>query len=246
MIDQWQTTINYSAYFQACAVRHCTYDSVQRHNFAYLIAIILGIFGGLVKVLRFVVPLVVQVYRKIRTRAGGHEPVWQQTTTFFHTYNLFYEVNSDEFQLRIQRQLTRFYLVILMLVLTTIFLLSALPELQKIETIRSPSLAAYHQLQVTRNLQCDCSQLAIPYSAILHLKSPTLHEVCSSDFVSDNWILHLFVPGIDLMVRSPVLTADLRTLFRTCRSIMSAHSIVLPTIARLPHINFNFSLRSAN
>ena len=36
-------------------------------------------------------------------------------------------------------------------------------------------------------LRCPCSAVTIPYGTFVSL-SPTLHQVCSSDFVSDRWL----------------------------------------------------------
>ena len=63
----------------------------------------------------------------------------------------------------------------------------------QIATVTSPSFERYNILyeEYQSNLECTCSQIAIRHSAILSV-SPSLHSVCSSDFVTDDWIRALF------------------------------------------------------
>ncbi|CAF0909239.1 unnamed protein product [Adineta steineri] len=53
----------------------------------------------------------------------------------------------------------------------------------------NPSLFDYNNLKRlnSNTLICPCSTTAMPYHTFSSL-SPTLHQVCSSDFVSDRWI----------------------------------------------------------
>ena len=59
-------------------------------------------------------------------------------------------------------------------------------------TISSPSLTTYNYLQgsFSDTLRCPCSNSTIPYHTFITL-SATFHQVCSSDLVSDSWILLL-------------------------------------------------------
>ncbi|CAF1018049.1 unnamed protein product [Adineta steineri] len=55
-------------------------------------------------------------------------------------------------------------------------------------TIPNPSLIMYKDLQTlySATLNCPCSTKAISYRSFVSL-SPTLHQVCSSGFVNDDW-----------------------------------------------------------
>jgi hypothetical protein len=59
-------------------------------------------------------------------------------------------------------------------------------------TVPTPSLTTYKHLQelYPNVLQCTCLNVVVPYETFISL-SPTLHQVCSSDFVSESWILLL-------------------------------------------------------
>ncbi|CAF1681728.1 unnamed protein product, partial [Adineta ricciae] len=56
-------------------------------------------------------------------------------------------------------------------------------------TAPNPSVATYTSLQksYSNTLRCPCSNTAIPYEQFLTL-SPTLHQVCSSDFITNGWL----------------------------------------------------------
>jgi len=210
------TNVNFSVYFKACAASFCTYEYTQHHRFTYLVAIILGIFGGLTTTLRFFVPIAVKIYR--RSRRGSSKTIRThilfillgtrtmslafrpRLSKFLFSYNLFFKINSNEEQQQVQRQVTRFYLVALTMTLITVFLLLALPLQRKTVSVSTPSLAVYQNLKSITNLQCSCSRLAIPYSSFLSLKMPSFYQVCSSDFVSKKWISRMFSPDIDLDV----------------------------------------------
>ncbi|CAF1152034.1 unnamed protein product [Adineta steineri] len=57
-------------------------------------------------------------------------------------------------------------------------------------TESSPSLTTYNHLQdlYLNRLECPCSNITIPYSTFISLK-PTLHQICSSAFIGNTWIL---------------------------------------------------------
>ena len=56
-------------------------------------------------------------------------------------------------------------------------------------TASNPSVTTYNSLQklYPNTLRCPCSSTTIPYEQFLTL-SPTLHQVCSSDFITDSWL----------------------------------------------------------
>ncbi|CAF1027849.1 unnamed protein product [Adineta steineri] len=60
----------------------------------------------------------------------------------------------------------------------------------KLDTVKvwNPSLFDYNNLERlnSNTLICPCSTTSIPYDKFISL-SPTLHQVCSSEFVSDRW-----------------------------------------------------------
>jgi hypothetical protein len=68
MIDQWNNTIDFTAYYRACAPTLCTYTFVGRNNFLYVIVLVIGLIGSLNITLRILAPLIITVYRMIIRR----------------------------------------------------------------------------------------------------------------------------------------------------------------------------------
>ena len=68
MIEQWGWTKMYDKYYNACQPIQCTYTIETRHNRIYIITTMVGILGGLITVLKLIVPRVVNFVRKNRNR----------------------------------------------------------------------------------------------------------------------------------------------------------------------------------
>ncbi|CAF1233379.1 unnamed protein product [Adineta steineri] len=64
-IEEWNTTINYSTYFEKCSPLSCSYTYIQRFNLFYIITLLLGLQGGLTIVLKWICPKLVYGLTKI-------------------------------------------------------------------------------------------------------------------------------------------------------------------------------------
>ncbi|CAF4437680.1 unnamed protein product, partial [Adineta steineri] len=67
--------------------------------------------------------------------------------------------------------------------------------------INKPTYSTYESLSLnySQSLQCFCSNISIPYQSFLTIK-PRFHNLCSSQFVSQDWINYLYGDG-DLVYR---------------------------------------------
>jgi hypothetical protein len=65
----------------------------------------------------------------------------------------------------------------------------------KVVTIYNPSLQIYKQLQNDHStaLNCPCSTNTMPYKNFI-LTEIVMHQICSSDFVTQKWIDALYIP----------------------------------------------------
>ncbi|UJR24493.1 hypothetical protein I4U23_005868 [Adineta vaga] len=73
MIDQWKTSISYENYYHQCNPEECTFtiekpetietiEIIQtRTDFVYMIALIIGIIGGIISILQFIIPPLVKL-----------------------------------------------------------------------------------------------------------------------------------------------------------------------------------------
>ena len=99
---------------------------------------------------------------------------------------------TDEHELRNQRLSTRLFIVCLFLSLAILVSYTSLVKITKTINIKEPTLAQYSQLYTTysQTLTCPCTQISINYDKFLHI-SYTLHQVCNSVFVTQNWFYYL-------------------------------------------------------
>jgi hypothetical protein len=64
-IEDWSTKINYSSYFSQCSPSVCSYTYIQQLNSIYTITFLIGIYGGLTIILKWICPTLVNVIIKI-------------------------------------------------------------------------------------------------------------------------------------------------------------------------------------
>ena len=113
---------------------------------------------------------------------------------YLRNLNLFASVppTNDQHQLTNQIISTRLFLVSLFCSLIILITYTASITIDKTITVEDPSLQRYHELhdQYATTLTCPCSQISVQHNTFLNGKY-ALHQVCSSDFVTDRWIQYL-------------------------------------------------------
>jgi hypothetical protein len=68
MIEQWNVSTMYERYYNECQPTQCTYRIETRNDLIYIVTTLFGIAGGLITVLKLVVPRLVKLVRKKRER----------------------------------------------------------------------------------------------------------------------------------------------------------------------------------
>ena len=71
MIEQWSNNASYSAFFDHCNPLYCIYSNNERPSVIFIIAILVGIFGGLNVVLKLLIPLILRVFFWFWTNTQG-------------------------------------------------------------------------------------------------------------------------------------------------------------------------------
>ena len=64
-VERWSFNVSYSKFFSECAPSYCTYTESQKKNTLQIIAILLGLYGGLTLILRLVVPNCVALFNRL-------------------------------------------------------------------------------------------------------------------------------------------------------------------------------------
>ncbi|CAF1065031.1 unnamed protein product [Adineta steineri] len=64
-VEDWGVKSNYSSYFASCAPHSCSYQYIDHNTIFYIITTVLGLYGGLTVILRFIVWRGWHMHRKI-------------------------------------------------------------------------------------------------------------------------------------------------------------------------------------
>ncbi|UJR12141.1 hypothetical protein I4U23_016318 [Adineta vaga] len=104
---------------------------------------------------------------------------------------------TDPFHLRTAIISTRVYVALLSISVIIIATFTFLDSQAQVNTIRNPSQATYEALfdKNATSLSCPCRRATVPYGNFTWT-IVDYHPVCSSVFVSDDWINDLFSPDV--------------------------------------------------
>jgi hypothetical protein len=73
MVEQWNSSIMYNNYYNECQPIQCTYNIQTRNDVTYIVTMLIGVVGGMIAILNFIVPrlvkFIVQPVRKREMRA---------------------------------------------------------------------------------------------------------------------------------------------------------------------------------
>ncbi|CAF3909696.1 unnamed protein product, partial [Adineta steineri] len=105
--------------------------------------------------------------------------------------NLFNTASEDETIIQNERRSTRLYLVLLVTSMIVFLVYYSAALYTEDIFILSPSLDEYDRIQNETSLQCPCTNITVKYEVFAEIV-PTYHQLCESDFVSDEWINSLF------------------------------------------------------
>ena len=114
--------------------------------------------------------------------------------TYLQRFNIFGSplTANDEYALQNERISTRLF--ILLLTMFIVVILTYASQVTRVETIQiqKPSYNNFQSLSIYywQTLHCQCENVAIPHESFIVLKPP-LHQICSSDFLTPDWIDHI-------------------------------------------------------
>lgn len=126
-------------------------------------------------------------------RTSSLRNCWPKCRKFIANFNLFASsATTNPVDLQNQRISTRIFIVLLGLSTIVLFIYNLTIHVTNTITIDSPSYAQYQGLysKYPDTLSCPCSQISIEYQEFFQVEY-TMHQVCGSVFVSDDWINYL-------------------------------------------------------
>ncbi|CAF4167289.1 unnamed protein product, partial [Adineta steineri] len=195
--DEWSIDTNYSKYYSECAPTSCTYTIIDQINFSYAFTLLISIYGGLIIILRLIAPFLVNISMKFNCcsrNRGIH--LWSYKISLNRLgqsakrLNLFKTAEDrTENSIKQQKITTYVYLILLTGSLLVLIIFTSLSTQTVTIHEVNPSLMIYKDLQAmySSTLKCPCSNIVIRYDKFMSL-SPTLHQVCSSNFVHDGFL----------------------------------------------------------
>ncbi|CAF0897908.1 unnamed protein product [Adineta steineri] len=105
--------------------------------------------------------------------------------------NLFQDNDkTNEEDIKNQKISTIIFLILFTISIIALFLYSSLTPITKTVVVKQPFLSDYKQLEekYSNTLLCACTSVSNEYNKFISSFTPTFNQVCSSDFVSDEWL----------------------------------------------------------
>ena len=65
LVDRWETSVAYEQYYVACAPLSCTYTVTKQLDAVYVLTTIIGLYGGLMVVLKLIAPISVRIWQQL-------------------------------------------------------------------------------------------------------------------------------------------------------------------------------------
>ncbi|CAF1183739.1 unnamed protein product [Rotaria magnacalcarata] len=203
MIEIWNWTLKFDDYFAQCRPIACSYTVKARNDAIYIMTILIGLVGGLVTALKLAVPNLVNFTRKKKEQQLKFRSTNRQSTSmilragfqYLRNFNLF-PSNSpttiDSRTMKDQIISTHLFILSFCLSLAILIVYTSLATATKTLTLKQPTSDQYAQLydKYQASITCPCTQISIDYGIFIHVNY-TLHQVCTSAFVTKDWVTYL-------------------------------------------------------
>ncbi|CAF1319758.1 unnamed protein product [Adineta ricciae] len=190
-IEKQIISVNYSKYFHACSPQFCTYTMTNQFDFSYAITIFIGLYGGLIIILRLISPFLILFFTRFHSvQLRNFSTHLRVTVKPIKRLNLFKNINDrTENSIKQQTIVTRVYLTLLIGSILILVLFNSLSTQIITLTKQNPSLNDYNHLKkfYSDTLECPCSIMTISYQKLISF-SPVLHQICTSDFLTYRWM----------------------------------------------------------
>jgi hypothetical protein len=126
-------------------------------------------------------------------------------------------------------------ILVSLLILLTFTLLNSQT---KIKTIYNPSVETYKQLQndYPTSLTCPCSTSTMPYKKFIIIET-VMHQICSSDFVSQEWINAFHIPDAGRYGAIDFRTTANAQVNYCCKKYQFEYMFIVQSITKLMYIS---------
>ncbi|CAF1424346.1 unnamed protein product [Adineta steineri] len=214
MIDEIITEIRFDKYFSECNCPLCSYSYRRRFDIYFIFTAVTGSLGILSLIIRHIASFVATKILRRKNRILPVENVstitsmeqnqeqriqlrirlllnklWQAIISL----NLFKkQTHRTPTNIYREQLLTRFFIFFIVSLSIAAGVYTFVVKQSQVITIPYPSLDTYKQLynDYPTTLYCPCSKISIPNEVFLNVTF-VLHQVCSSDMVSSEWLHYL-------------------------------------------------------
>ncbi|CAF1054227.1 unnamed protein product [Adineta steineri] len=173
-VEDWNEIYSYSQYYDQCQPSYCSYTMEEKPSSIYIFTKLIAIYGGIPFSHR-----IRQLFPLVKTKLIN--------------LNLFQTHSTNPHTIRKQLFTTRFYIIILIIIFPIILSYILLNQKSISVTVKLQSLDQYNNLRTKypTTITCPCTDISIRYDRFIEL-NPSYHQICSSDFVSQQWFEYLF------------------------------------------------------
>ncbi|CAF3892210.1 unnamed protein product [Rotaria sordida] len=251
MTEEWEKNVSHVQYFHQCQVSSCIYSFSAKFNIIYIATTLIGLVGGLIKILRILIPRIVKFIRRRfappPTVVNEPNMVRRSLMEYLRTFNYFSKPLSAPNETEIKQQIisTRLYCLLLAISFIVLITYYSMERVMTSHQIKSPTFEQFIQLQIEQysnpSFSCPCSTLAIAHEKFIQIKYD-LHPFCWSEFISKGWY---FYDDIN-WYNENYYTYDFRILKRLFFASLYSFCGVSYDHIQLSLIAFNSSLFVAN
>ncbi|CAF0990553.1 unnamed protein product [Adineta steineri] len=173
MINSLLSNISFSSYYNKCHPQLCTIEKISRQNVFSIIMLVISVLGGLSTGLKILFLIGIKFFQKIK----DVRQFFRKTFTCTNEYEIT----------------TRLHFILLIILMLIFYFITFLPSSLTTVQITEPNVSIYQDLskQTSELVQCSCSQISFNYETFLNVQ-PYFHEICSSDFMSNEWIRYIY------------------------------------------------------
>ncbi|UJR11793.1 hypothetical protein I4U23_015973 [Adineta vaga] len=189
-VTHWFNKTSFEDYFKQCAPISCQYRIVQRYDFLFILTTMIGLIGGLSTALRIITSFLVVT-------------LWPIIWKFIQQKKTRHVIQTNVEIIPIRIRIKQFFrLVKQKWIELNLFTTQTIHI-----TIKSPSSKDFLHLyeQYPRTLHCPCSHTTFNQELVFSME-PEYHQVCSSQFISSDWIKIKFIKSSKIRL----ITYDIR------------------------------------
>ena len=223
MLEHWNPLYSYGHFYNSCSPTYCIYTEIkQAKSIIGICLTVISLIGGLTVSLRLLTKILIKIIIKIMSkicknrvqqsededtpivlsRRDRLKSMIKKLFDLIINLNIFpphyFECGIDQTTVkRFGQQATHLYLILLISSFASLIIYTIIRQQIQTNEFDKPSFDRYNELIETygEHLKCSCSSVASTYDQFVQIE-PIFHPICSSSFVSDEFIDDLRINSV--------------------------------------------------